>query len=141
LATPEVGFTTVEELLSFRLPKQQNDLPLGHGHRSSNALVVLKLDAMSVNNLAKAVAVSIYTAHAGIFWKFERFKGTRNEGKAFPLRTPDFSLTEKGLELLNNLSPEAYKALYEKYRLDELFALVAERGPAAKHYKEAYPEG
>ncbi|WP_433985304.1 CGNR zinc finger domain-containing protein [Tunturiibacter empetritectus] len=72
------------------------------------------------------------TTFRNINWRstLERFKGTRNEGKIFPLRTPDFNLTENGLELLNNPSPEAYKALYEKYRLDELFALVAERGPA-----------
>ena len=50
-------------------------------------------------------------------------------GKAFPLRTPDFNLTESGLQLLSPLSPEAYTALHEKYRLDELSALVAERGP------------
>lgn len=72
------------------------------------------------------------TTFRSIDWRstLERFKGTRNEGKAFPLRTPDFNLTERGLELLNNPSPEAYKELHERYRLDELFALVAERGAA-----------
>lgn len=72
------------------------------------------------------------TTFRNIDWCFtlERFKGTRNEGKAFPLRTPDFNLTERGLELLSPLSPDAYKELHEKYRLDELFALVAEQGPA-----------
>ncbi|MGA8673117.1 MAG: hypothetical protein WB679_24800 [Terracidiphilus sp.] len=72
------------------------------------------------------------TTFGSINWRstLERFKGTRNEGKAFPLRTPDFNLTEKGLELLNNPSPEAYKTLHERYQLDELFALIAERGPA-----------
>ncbi len=72
------------------------------------------------------------TTLGSIDWRLSlaRFKEARNEGKAFPLRTPDFNLTERGLELLNNPSPEAYKTLHEKYRLDELFTLVAERGPA-----------
>jgi hypothetical protein len=70
------------------------------------------------------------TTFTNINWSvtLERFKATRNEGKAFPLRTPDFDLTEKGLQLLAPLSPDAYKALHEKYRLDELSALMAERG-------------
>jgi hypothetical protein len=59
-----------------------------------------------------------------------RFKETRNEGKIFPLRVSDFNLSESGLELLGNPSPDSYKALHEKYRLDELFALVKERGLA-----------
>jgi hypothetical protein len=57
-----------------------------------------------------------------------RFKETRKEGKAFPLRTPDFDLTEKGIELLGTPSPDDYKALHEKYFLGELTALINKRG-------------
>lgn len=63
-------------------------------------------------------------------WTLSRFKETRNEGKVFPLRTPDFNLTENGLQLLNKPSPEAYKALHEKYALDELFTLLDKKGPS-----------
>lgn len=61
-------------------------------------------------------------------WTLNSLKATRNEGKAFPLRTPDFNLIENGLQLLHNPSPEAYKALHEKYQLDELFKLLEEKG-------------
>jgi hypothetical protein len=60
----------------------------------------------------------------------DRFKETRDEGKAFPLRTPDFNLTEKGLELLSTPSPDDYRALYERYCLDELAKLTSKRGAA-----------
>ena len=58
----------------------------------------------------------------------DRVKDTRNEGKTFPLRTPDFNVTERGLELLTKPSPEAYKAVHEKYQLGVLFTLLEERG-------------
>jgi hypothetical protein len=72
------------------------------------------------------------TTFKNLHWPstLDRMKDTRNEGKTFPLRTPDFNLTEKGLELLKNPTPDAYKALHEKYRLDELFTLLDERGPS-----------
>jgi hypothetical protein len=60
----------------------------------------------------------------------DRFKGTRNEGKTFPLRTPDFNLTETGLQFVKNLMPADYEAIFEKYRLEQLFPLLEERGAA-----------
>ena len=42
------------------------------------------------------------TVFKNLHWPstLDRLKETRNEGKTFPLRTPDFNLTETGLELL-----------------------------------------
>jgi hypothetical protein len=59
-----------------------------------------------------------------------RFKDTRNEGKAIPLRTPDFNVTERGIEFLKTPTPDEYVALHEKYRLAELSTLLEEIGPS-----------
>lgn len=58
-----------------------------------------------------------------------RFRETRKEGKAFPLRTPAFNLTEHGIQLLSHLPPDAYAQMHEQYRLDELFQQLTEFGP------------
>jgi hypothetical protein len=57
------------------------------------------------------------------------FKETINEGKAFPLRTPDFNVTPSGITFLRNPSPAEYHALFEKVNLDQLFAELERRGP------------
>jgi hypothetical protein len=44
------------------------------------------------------------------------------EGHRFPLRTPDFNLTEKGLELVGTPSPSEYQELFTRHRLDDLFS-------------------
>ena len=60
-----------------------------------------------------------------------RFKDTRNEGKLFPLRTPAFNVTERGIEFLNAApSLDEYAKIHEQYKLDELNTLLRERGPA-----------
>jgi hypothetical protein len=58
----------------------------------------------------------------------DSFKETINEGKVFPLRTPDFDLTAQGITLLRNLSPSEYKRVYEKHRLGQLFEELEKRG-------------
>lgn len=59
-----------------------------------------------------------------------RHKETRNEGKEFPLRTPDFNVTELGIEYLKPMTPAEYQAIYEQYRLDQLHTLLAQEGAA-----------
>ena len=58
----------------------------------------------------------------------KRFKDTINEGETFPLRTPDFNVTERGIEFLKTPSPAEYQALHEKYQLAQLSALIEEKG-------------
>jgi hypothetical protein len=58
----------------------------------------------------------------------QRLKDTRNEGKVFPLRTPDFNVTEAGIAFLTPPMPETYQVLFEKYRLDLLTTLLKEWG-------------
>jgi hypothetical protein len=60
----------------------------------------------------------------------DRFKETINEGHGFPLRTPDFDISDKGITFLCNPSPAEYQALFQRYRLDELFQLLEKRGAA-----------
>ncbi len=65
-----------------------------------------------------------------INWKssLQRFKSARSQGKSFPLRTPEFNLTERGVELLVRPNPEQYGDLHARYRLGELYGLLAEMG-------------
>lgn len=58
----------------------------------------------------------------------KRFKDTRNEGESFPLRTPNFNVTEYGIEFLKTPSPTEYPALHEKYQLARLAELLSEKG-------------
>jgi len=50
-----------------------------------------------------------------------QWRRSRIEGARFPLRTPDFNLTERGLELLGTPSPAQYESLFTRYRLEDLF--------------------
>lgn len=59
-----------------------------------------------------------------------RFKDTRNEGLSFPLRTPDFNVTEHGIEYLTPMTPDKYQAIYEQYNLAQLHELLAREGAA-----------
>src|SRR6266496_1963904 len=45
------------------------------------------------------------------------FRETRKEGKSFPLRTPAFNVSERGIELLSKPSPEQYAQLHKEYSL------------------------
>ncbi len=56
------------------------------------------------------------------------FRETRKEGKSFPLRTPAFNVSERGIELLSKPSPEQYAQLHKEYSLDDLFRLLDELG-------------
>ena len=58
-----------------------------------------------------------------------RYQQTRREGMRFPLRTPDFNITERGLELLTTPAPERYAELHAFYRLDQLAEALAQIGP------------
>jgi hypothetical protein len=55
-------------------------------------------------------------------WQFTltQVQASRSRGKEFPLRTPEFDLTETGLQLRRPLRPDDYGRLYENYKLDQL---------------------
>jgi len=56
-------------------------------------------------------------------WRRSRFEGAR-----FPLRTPEFNLSEHGLELLGRPSPAEYQELFARYRLNDLFRELERMG-------------
>jgi hypothetical protein len=56
------------------------------------------------------------------------YMDSRSRGRRFPLRTPDFMLSENGLLLNPGVTPDFYSDLYLRYRLQELFSSVAELG-------------
>ncbi|HEY1937455.1 MAG TPA: hypothetical protein VGJ33_05950 [Candidatus Angelobacter sp.] len=58
----------------------------------------------------------------------ETFKYSRAQGRRFPLRTPDFYLTENGIHFSQYLSPAAYLRIYDRYDLSELFPLIEQLG-------------
>lgn len=57
-------------------------------------------------------------------WQYtlHRLQASRMEGNKFPLRTPDFNLTERGLELIGKPLPAEYQELFTRYRMGDLFA-------------------
>jgi hypothetical protein len=57
-----------------------------------------------------------------------QWRRSRIEGARFPLRTPDFNLTEHGLELLGRPSPTEFEALFTRYRLDDLYRQLERMG-------------
>jgi hypothetical protein len=65
-----------------------------------------------------------------IDWKttLQRVRHLRSIGKRFPSRTPDFDLTEIGMTLHNQLAPETYANIYERYQLGELAKAIEEMG-------------
>ena len=66
-----------------------------------------------------------------IDWSFtlRRYRQTRHEGNRFPLRTPDFNITEHGVEFLSTPSPQRYAELYGHYRLEQLDLALTDIGP------------
>ena len=56
------------------------------------------------------------------------YKDSRSHGKGFPLRTPDFTLSESGLTVDAGVKPDRYSQIFESYRLDDLFRLANEMG-------------
>ena len=77
-----------------------------------------------------------------IHWKttLQRVKQLRSIGKCFPLRTPDFDLTEAGMTLHNQLAPEAYTNIYERYQLGKLAKAVEEMGGDLWNPREDPPD-
>ena len=57
-----------------------------------------------------------------------QLRRSRIEGNRFPLRTPDFNLTEHGLELVGKPSPFEYQELFTHYRLVDLFRELERMG-------------
>ena len=57
-----------------------------------------------------------------------RVSESRREGRLFPLRTPDFNLTENGVELVRALTPEQYSEMYLRLRMEEMSAALNELG-------------
>jgi hypothetical protein len=65
-----------------------------------------------------------------IDWKttLRTVKQLRATGKNFPLRTPDFDLSEKGMVLHTQLAPEAYARMYERYQVGDMAKAIDEMG-------------
>jgi DNA-binding transcriptional MerR regulator len=65
-----------------------------------------------------------------IDWKttLRTIKQLRSAGKRFPLRTPDFDLTEKGMILHAQLAPEDYAKIYERYQVRVMAKAIDEMG-------------
>lgn len=59
---------------------------------------------------------------------FRRLRETRASGRAFPLHMPEFNITERGLELTGKCTPDQYRTLYDKYRLDEMQQILEALG-------------
>jgi hypothetical protein len=57
-----------------------------------------------------------------------QWRRSRIEGNRFPLRTPDFNLSERGLEMLGKPSPADYEELFTRYRLSDLFGELERMG-------------
>jgi hypothetical protein len=53
---------------------------------------------------------------------------SRAVGRQFPMRAPDFDLTEEGLKLRTAVTPVQYEELYRKYELEDLQREVASLG-------------
>jgi hypothetical protein len=70
------------------------------------------------------------TTFSDINWEstFRRVREVRSEGQRFPLRLPDFNVTEKGVQLLKNLTPKQYSDLYLFCRMDKMFRVLEEMG-------------
>jgi hypothetical protein len=52
----------------------------------------------------------------------EAVKAARSQGRRFPLRTPEFDLTEQGLKLPHLLSAEEYATVHTRYQIGRLSA-------------------
>ena len=65
-----------------------------------------------------------------INWRstFRRIRDMRREGRVFPLRMPEFNITENGVELLQQLTPDQYAELYGRHRMEEMFRVLDEMG-------------
>ena len=59
---------------------------------------------------------------------FRRVRETRASGRKFPLRMPEFNVTERGLELIAKCTPDQYRTLYEKYHLEEMLQILEQMG-------------
>lgn len=65
-----------------------------------------------------------------INWKstFLRLRDVRREGKQFPLRLPEFTVTETGIHQLQRVTPEEYSDLYARYRVEDMYRVLDEMG-------------
>jgi hypothetical protein len=70
------------------------------------------------------------TQLSDINWKstFLKLRDVRKEGKHFPLRLPEFTVTETGIQHLVRITPEQYSDLYARYRLEDMYRVLDEMG-------------
>jgi hypothetical protein len=68
-------------------------------------------------------------------WQFtlSQLQASRSRGKEFPLRTPEFDLTETGFQLRRPLRPDEYAHLFETYNLDQLQGEIQKLGNELWH--------
>ncbi len=57
-----------------------------------------------------------------------QYQCTRSRGRRFPLRTPDFTLSENGMTLGIGTTVERYSEIFNHYRLDKLGLLAGQIG-------------
>lgn len=70
------------------------------------------------------------TALSDINWEstFRRIRDMRQEGQLFPLRMPEFNVTENGIELLRPLTPEQYSDIYLRHNMPEMLRVLDQMG-------------
>jgi hypothetical protein len=56
------------------------------------------------------------------------FQFSRSQAKRFPLRTPDFNVSESGVIFVDVPAPERYAQMYDSYRMGELFSTLKNLG-------------
>jgi hypothetical protein len=78
------------------------------------------------------------TTLSNINWPstFRRIRDMRREGRFFPLRMPDFNVTDKGVELLKMLTPDEYAKIYERDHMGEMYRVMDEMGNEIWHPTE-----
>lgn len=70
-----------------------------------------------------------------INWRstFSEFQRSRTSGGEFPLRTPEFDVTQEGLRFRDILKPQQYEDIYQRYQLEDLQAEMQKLGPDLWH--------
>lgn len=97
-----------------------------------------QFEAVILQGYSPEVTFGGFSAHgleftlSNIDWfsTLRRYRDTRSEGKQFPLRAPDFHVTERGVEFVKTPSPTRYAEIYSQYQLGQLSSALEELGPS-----------
>jgi hypothetical protein len=72
-------------------------------------------------------------------WTLQAFQAARARGSVFPLRTPHFAITEKGILLKARTIPKQYEEMYERYSMEEMFSKITELADELWHPRTLPP--